>query len=207
MKNSGKKILDGEDAFRLYDTFGFPVDLTKEILEEKGFEVDEDGFAACMKKQKETARKARKVSNYMGADATVYDDIDASITSKFIGYDKLICESTASVLTSETDIIEALADGDKGTIFTDETTFYATMGGQEGDCGVIETANGKFVVEDTIKLRGGKFGHVGYMESGMLSTEKPFLLKSMSRLVVIQRKTTAQHIFSRRRSKLSLALM
>ena len=169
LKNSGKKILDGEDAFRLYDTFGFPVDLTKEILEEKGFEVDEDGFAACMKKQKETARKARKVSNYMGADATVYDDIDASITSKFIGYDKLICESTASVLTSETDIVEALADGDKGTIFTDETTFYATMGGQEGDKGVIRTAGGgEFRVTEAIHLLGGKIGHIGVMTKGMI---------------------------------------
>ena len=169
LKNSGKKILDGEDAFRLYDTFGFPVDLTKEILEEKGFEVDEDGFAACMKKQKETARKARKVSNYMGADATVYDDIDASITSKFIGYDKLICESTASVLTSETDIVEALADGDKGTIFTDETTFYATMGGQEGDKGMIRTAGGgEFRVTEAIHLLGGKIGHIGVMTKGMI---------------------------------------
>ena len=169
LKNSGKKILDGEDAFRLYDTFGFPVDLTKEILEEKGFEVDEDGFAACMKKQKETARKARKVSNYMGADATVYDDIDASITSKFIGYDKLICESKASVLTSETDIVEALADGDKGTIFTDETTFYATMGGQEGDKGVIRTAGGgEFRVTEAIHLLGGKIGHIGVMTKGMI---------------------------------------
>ena len=169
LKNSGKKILDGEDAFRLYDTFGFPVDLTKEILEEKGFEVDEDGFAACMKKQKETARKARKVSNYMGADATVYDDIDASITSKFIGYDKLICESTASVLTSETDIVEALADGDKGTIFTGETTFYATMGGQEGDKGVIRTAGGgEFRVTEAIHLLGGKIGHIGVMTKGMI---------------------------------------
>lgn len=169
LKNSGKKILDGEDAFRLYDTFGFPVDLTKEILEEKGFEVDEDGFAACMKKQKETARKARKVSNYMGADATVYDDIDASITSKFIGYDKLICESTASVLTSETDIVEALADGDKGTIFTGETTFYATMGGQEGDKGMIRTAGGgEFRVTEAIHLLGGKIGHIGVMTKGMI---------------------------------------
>lgn len=169
LKNSGKKILDGEDAFRLYDTFGFPVDLTKEILEEKGFEVDEDGFAACMKKQKETARKARKVSNYMGADATVYDDIDASITSKFIGYDKLICESKASVLTSETDIVEALADGDKGTIFTDETTFYATMGGQEGDKGMIRTAGGgEFRVTEAIHLLGGKIGHIGVMTKGMI---------------------------------------
>jgi alanyl-tRNA synthetase len=169
LKNSGKKILDGEDAFRLYDTFGFPVDLTKEILEEKGFEVDEDGFAACMKKQKETARKARKVSNYMGADATVYDDIDACITSKFIGYDKLICESKASVLTSETDIVEALADGDKGTIFTDETTFYATMGGQEGDKGMIRTAGGgEFRVTEAIHLLGGKIGHIGVMTKGMI---------------------------------------
>ena len=75
------------------------------------------------------------------------------------------------------EIVTSLVEGQKGTVFVKETPFYATMGGQEGDCGVIETANGKFVVEDTIKLRGGKFGHVGRMESGMLSTGETVTLK------------------------------
>ena len=76
----------------LYDTYGFPLDLTKEILEEKGYSIDEDGFKAAMEEQRVKARTSRKVSNYMGKDATVYDEIDPSITSEFVGYDKLSYE-------------------------------------------------------------------------------------------------------------------
>ena len=113
----------------------------------------------------------------MGADATVYDEIDVNVTTEFEGYDHLTYDSEITVLTTEKEIVTSLMEGQKGTVFVKETPFYATMGGQEGDCGVIETANGKFVVEDTIKLRGGKFGHVGYMESGMLSTGETVSLK------------------------------
>ena len=113
----------------------------------------------------------------MGADATVYDDIDVNVTTEFVGYDHLTFDSKVTVLTTETEIVNSLMEGQKGTVFTEQTPFYATMGGQVGDTGVIETANGKFVVEDTIKLRGGKFGHVGHMESGMISTGETVSLK------------------------------
>ena len=113
----------------------------------------------------------------MGADATVYDEIDVNVTTEFEGYDHLTYDSEITVLTTEKEIVTSLMEGQKGTVFVRETPFYATMGGQEGDTGVIETANGKFVVEDTIKLRGGKFGHVGHMESGMLSTGETVALK------------------------------
>ena len=113
----------------------------------------------------------------MGADATVYDDIDVNVTTEFVGYDHLTFDSKVTVLTTETEIVNSLMEGQKGTVFTEQTPFYATMGGQVGDTGVIETANGKFVVEDTIKLRGGKFGHVGHMESGMISTDETVSLK------------------------------
>ena len=177
MKSAGEKVLSGENAFKLYDTYGFPLDLTKEILEEKGYEVDEDGFHKAMDEQRTKAREAREVTNYMGADATVYDEIDTSITTEFVGYDHLSFESKVTVLTTQTGIAGSLMEGQRGTVFVEKTPFYATMGGQEGDSGVIETANGKFVVEDTIKLRGGKFGHVGYMESGMISTGETVSLK------------------------------
>ena len=144
------------------------MDLTKEILEEKGYDIDEEGFQKCMEEQRNKARSAREVTNYMGADATVYDDIDVNVTTEFVGYDHLTFDSKVTVLTTETEIVNSLMEGQKGTIFVEKTPFYATMGGQVGDTGVIETANGKFVVEDTIKLRGGKFGHVGHMESGMI---------------------------------------
>ena len=164
----GKKQLGGADAFRLYDTYGFPLDLTKEILEEKGFTVDEEGFKACMQEQKDKARKARKVTNYMGADVTVYESIDPAVTTEFVGYDNLTFDSKVTVLTTETELVEALTDGEIGTVIVEQTPFYATMGGQEGDIGVITTADGEFKVENTIKLLGGKVGHIGKVTKGML---------------------------------------
>ena len=168
MEAKGKKVLSGEDAFKLYDTYGFPMDLTQEILEEKGFSIDEKGFKEAMEVQRTNARKARKVTNYMGADVTVYESIDPSITTEFIGYDKLEADSEIAVLTTETELVEALSDGEVGTIIVKETPFYATMGGQQGDKGVIRTADGSFKVEDTIKLLGGKVGHIGKVVSGMI---------------------------------------
>ncbi len=177
MKEAGKTTLDGADAFKLYDTYGFPLDLTKEILEEKGFDVDEEGFKANMEAQRQAARKARKTTNYMGADVTVYQSIDPAVTSKFVGYDKLVSNSKILVLTTEDEIVEALTDGQNGTIITEETPFYGTMGGQQGDIGVIETESGSFVVKDTIHLQGGKIGHVGTMTKGMLTQGETVTLK------------------------------
>lgn len=170
MEADGVKVLSGENAFKLYDTYGFPMDLTQEILEEKGFSVDEEGFKKAMEVQRTTARKARKVTNYMGADETVYESVDPSVTTEFVGYDSLNCKSKITVLTTETEIVEALSDGEVGTVIVEQTPFYATMGGQQGDKGIIRTATGEFQVEDTIKLLGGKVGHVGKMISGMMKT-------------------------------------
>ena len=177
MQEKGEKTLSGADAFKLYDTYGFTLDLTKEILEEKRLAVDEDGFKAAMEEQRVKARTAREVTNYMGADATVYDEIAAEVTSVFVGYDKLAHESKVTVVTTETEVAEALSDGQAGTIFVEETPFYATSGGQEADKGLIKTAEGVFEVEDTIKLRGGKIGHVGKMRSGMIKTGDTVILE------------------------------
>ena len=168
MTESGRKELSGEDAFKLYDTYGFPLDLTMEILEEKGFTVDEEGFKKAMQEQKDKARAARKVTNYMGADVTVYESIDPSITSKFVGYDRLTHSSKITVITTETELTEAVSEGENATIFVEETPFYATMGGQCGDTGIIRTAEGEFAVKDTVKLLGGKIGHIGTVTKGML---------------------------------------
>ena len=173
----GKNMLSGEDAFRLYDTYGFPLDLTMEILEEKGIGVDEEGFKAAMQKQKDTARAARKVTNYMGADVTIYESIDPAITTEFVGYDHLNYDSEITVLTTETELVSALTDGEAGTIIVKETPFYATMGGQSGDNGIITCPDGEFQVEDTIKLLGGKVGHIGRMVKGMLKVGDKVTLK------------------------------
>ena len=168
LEKKGEKTLSGEMAFKLYDTYGFPLDLTKEILEEKGIDVDEEGFQAAMEIQRKTARDAREVTNYMGADVTVYESIDPSVTSVFVGYDHLSYQSEITVLTTETELVDALTEGQAGTLFVGETPFYATSGGQEADKGVIRTAEGEFQVEDVIKLLGGKIGHVGRVTKGMV---------------------------------------
>ncbi len=177
MTQQGVTVLAGEDAFRLYDTYGFPLDLTKEILEEKQFGVDEAGFDSAMKKQKETARKAHKTTNYMGADVTVYESIDPALTSVFVGYDHLEEQSCITAMTTDTEVVEALTDGQGGTIIVNETPFYATMGGQEGDKGTICSAGGEFCVEETIKLKGGKVGHVGRVTKGMFQLGETVTLR------------------------------
>lgn len=170
IKAAGSTVLSGDDAFKLYDTYGFPLDLTKEILSEKNITVDEEGFKRSMDEQRKKAHDARKTTNYMGADATVYDKINPVITSTFVGYDTFDCSSKISVLTTQDEVVEALSEGIRGTIIVDKTPFYATMGGQEGDTGLIKTEEGEFRVETTIKLKGGKIGHVGIMTKGMIKT-------------------------------------
>ena len=168
LQKSGEKVLSGENTFKLYDTYGFPIDLTIEILEEKGFSVDEDGFKEAMENQRQTARDARETTNYMGKDVTIYQSIDASVESKFVGYDRLIHESKVTVLTTKDAIVDELKEGEEGTILVEETPMYATMGGQVADAGVIEGADGTFVVEDVIKLQGTKIGHVGRVTKGVI---------------------------------------
>ena len=169
MSKSGTKLMSGEDAFKLYDTYGFPLDLTKEILEEKGLSVDEEGFAKAMAEQKRKAKEARKTTNYMGADVTVYQSIPTDIVTKFLGYTELEAKSKVLVLTTQSDLAESLTEDMGGSIITGQSPFYAAMGGQCGDIGTISSATGTFVVEDTIKLQGDKQAHVGYVESGYIS--------------------------------------
>ena len=177
---SGSKVLSGDKAFKLYDTYGFPLDLTKEILEEAEITVDEDGFHACMEEQRQKARSARKTTNYMGADATIYESLDVKVHSSFDGYDKLEKESDVLFLTkSEKDadgkvvssVVDTLSDSETGSIIVSSTPFYGTMGGQTGDTGIISTENGTFVVQDTIHVSGEKIAHIGYVESGEINVK------------------------------------
>lgn len=198
MESKGEKTLNGEDAFRLYDTYGFPLDLTKEILEEKELGVDEEGFHACMEVQRKKARDAREVTNYMGADVTVYESIDPGVTSTFVGYDNLTYDSDVTVLTTEEEIVDALSEGQKGTIFVNETPFYATSGGQEADTGYIRTAEGEFKVEDTVKLLGGKIGHIGEMTKGMIKTgDKVTLEVDAKKRALSARNHSATHLLQK----------
>ena len=198
MMKAAKTQLSGEDAFRLYDTYGFPLDLTKEILEEKTLTIDEDGFQAAMKEQKEKARAARKVTNYMGADVTVYESLDPAISSEFVGYDKLVWESEVTAMTTEEAVVDALTDGENGTIIVSRTPFYGTMGGQCGDTGVIRCADGEFEVKDTVHLAGGKIGHIGRMTKGMIKNgDKVELAVNASERAATCKNHSATHLLQK----------
>ena len=195
LKKEGKTCLSGENAFKLYDTYGFPVDLTAEIIGEKGFTYDEDGFKKCMEEQRNKARQARKETNYMGTDASVYQEIDPRITSSFTGYDRLEDESEILVMTTEDELVEGLTDGERGTIITEKTPFYGTMGGQNGDSGLIKGKEGTFRVETTIHLLGGKIGHVGIMTGGQMRTgDKVKLSVDKERRQLISNNHSATHL-------------
>ena len=153
------------------------MDLTEEILADDGISVDKDGFAKAMEEQRVKARKARKTTNYMGADVTIYQSIDPAITSTFVGYEYTQYTSEITVMTTEDEIVPALSDGQNGTIFTQETPFYATSGGQSADTGFIYGQDAVFEVKDTIKLQGGKIGHVGTVIQGVFKTGEKVDLK------------------------------
>lgn len=190
-----KNILSGEDVFKLYDTYGFPVDLTAEIISEHNFTYDKEGFDKCMEEQRNKARSARKETNYMGSDATVYNEIDPSISSKFVGYEYTTYDSKVTVMTTEDAIVDTLKEGEKGTIIVLETPFYGTRGGQVGDTGVIESENGLFKVEDTIHLLGEKIAHIGKMVKGFISVNDKVTLKvDKNRRKLIASNHSATHL-------------
>ena len=198
MEAEKKTVLSGENTFKLYDTYGFPIDLTIEILEEKGFTVDEEGFKEAMEVQRQKARDAREETNYMGADVTIYQSIDAAIESKFVGYHDLTHDSKVTVLTTADALVDELKEGMEGTILVEETPFYATMGGQVADTGVIRTANVEFVVEDTIKLQGTKIGHVGKMTKGSIKVgETVTLAVDEARRNLIANNHSATHLMQK----------
>jgi alanyl-tRNA synthetase len=206
LKAAGETVLSGDNAFKLYDTYGFPLDLTVEILEEAGMTVDTEGFNKAMDIQRETARKSRKVSNYMGADATIYEQLDTELTTTFTGYDKTTDTSEIAALTADlvedgnnvSEIVDVLSEGMNGSIITKNTPFYATMGGQIGDTGVIETAGGRFIVKDTIKVVGNKVAHLGYVEAGEIKvSDTATLIVNADRRSLICKNHSATHLLQK----------
>ena len=163
-KSSSRRI-SGKDAFYLYDTFGFPLELTVEMAQEKGVSVDEEGFASSMEEQKQKAREGANFSIKSSAgDNAVFDELDDSITTEFTGYELTEDQGKIVAIGSDT-LIDEAKEGKECIIVTDRTPFYATMGGQKGDFGFI-SGNGTFKVTDTIKLSGSRVGHAGIVESG-----------------------------------------
>ncbi len=165
-KAAGKTVIDGDSAFYLYDTFGFPIELTVEMAEEEGLSVDEAGFDSAMEKAKEKARENKSFKATLNTDADYFKDLD--ITTEFDGYDRLSEDSVIAALADTENSVDTLAEGAKGTVITEKTPFYATMGGQIADMGTIETATGLFVVEDTVKLKNGNTAHTGFVKNGTI---------------------------------------
>ena len=166
-KEADSGQIDGKSAFYLYDTFGFPIELTVELAGEEGLSVDEDGFAKAMEEQK--ARDNQNFSTRLSADNGLYEKLDAGIVSEFIGYDTLKAEETIAAVNNGSEWKDSLKEGEEGTVITAKTPFYATMGGQKGDFGVIVTKNGTFDVQETVKLPGGRIGHIGKVVSGSIA--------------------------------------
>ncbi len=165
--SEGKKAIEGKDAFFLYDTFGFPVELTVELAEEEGFTVDEKGFAAAMEEQKQKARDNQNFAANLTTGAGLFDELAEDIKCEFVGYDSLSCEGSVVAMAGAEALTDSLSEGQQGTIITDKTSFYGTMGGQVGDIGEITGKDGaKFKVSETVKVAGGRTAHVGTVVKG-----------------------------------------
>lgn len=170
VKAASKNKIEGKDAFYLYDTFGFPIELTVELANENGMSVDEEGFKASMEEQKQLARDNMSFSQKLSdKDSKVYDEIDASIVSEFIGYDTLSADDKILAIVSGSELKNEIAGGDEAVIITGKTPFYATMGGQLGDIGTIRTKNGSFEVTEAVKLPSDRIGHVGKVTEGTIA--------------------------------------
>lgn len=174
-KESNAKAIDGKEAFYLYDTFGFPLELTVEMAAEEGLTVDENGFAASMEEQKQLARAGKSFAQK--DTSSVFDSLDEKLTTEFVGYDTLTAAAAVAAISDGASLVKSLKEGETGTIVTARTPFYATMGGQKGDTGIIETSSGSFKVTETVKVPGGRVGHIGTVVSGTIDEGSEATLK------------------------------
>ena len=195
LNEKGEKTLDGEACFKLSDTYGFPIDLTREILEEKGIGVDEKGFEKAMQVQRETARAARGDSKYMGADETVFHKIDKEISTEFTGYDRFEDDGAIDFIANDDELVEKADAGEIVYIVPRKTPFYAESGGQAADTGVITTASGKAEVLDVQKAVGGKFAHkVKVTEGGIAQGQQAHFAVDKSARLSTMRNHSCAHL-------------
>ena len=163
----GETVFSGADTFKLYDTFGFPIDLTAEMAADEGLTVDEDAFRRLMQEQKERAREARKALGDLGwAGVEFGKDVPST---EFVGYDRTSCEATVVALVREDELCGRIEAGSDGIMVLDQSPFYAEMGGQVADHGVITAKGMTFTVTDVQKNKGGKFMHYGHLAEGELA--------------------------------------
>ena len=195
LEEAKSTVLSGEKAFKLYDTYGFPLELTEEILEEKNMTVDHEEFKKEMEAQRERARSARGETSYMGADENPINKVKAEVETEFVGY--TTTEGTGKVVVLATDeaFVEELNEGTKGYILTDKTPFYAEMGGQIGDTGIITGANGSAYVYNTKKNVGGKTIHYVEVKNGSIKiNEEVTLTVDKVRRACVCKNHTATHM-------------
>ena len=169
-KEAGIRVVDGKTAFRLHDTFGFPIDLTKDIAEEKGFTVDEEGFAQEMEKQKQMAREALKSDESQAWDLDVFDLINDAEPTEFLGYDEEKCQGKVLYISNGKELVDSAQEGEEVTVVLDRTVFYAESGGQKGDTGTIQNSVMEMEVKDCTKSPKGLFLHTGVVKAGSVKT-------------------------------------
>jgi len=195
LKNKGEKVLSGDKAFKLYDTYGFPIELTKEILEEKNIGIDEEGFAKEMEAQKQRARAAREETNYMGTEDTIINKLPKELVTEFLGYDTLTIEAKVIAIIKGEELVEKLEKGDKGIIVVDKTPFYAEKGGQIGDIGSLSGEGVKAKIQDCRNNVSGKILHfVEVMEGNIKLQDKVNLTVDNLRRDAIKKNHSATHL-------------
>ena len=189
----GERVFSGADAFKLYDTYGFPIDLTREMVQEQDMTVDEDAFQELMEQQRVRARKAREV---LGDLAWAGVDLGLDTTpTKFTGYDHTVDQGTILAIVCDGEVCSEIDEGKQGVLVLDCTPFYAEMGGQVADNGVIETDGALFQVTDVQKDKAGKFLHHGVMHSGRLQVEQTVTARiDTDRRKAIMRAHSATHL-------------
>lgn len=195
IKSKNKKTIPGEMVFKLHDTYGFPLDLTREIAEENGLVVDEEGFKSEMDEQKKKARAAHNSKDTSAWADSVFDKLDKSLKTTFVGYDDTSNDANIIYIVKEGVLVEAAQEGDEVTIILDRTAFYAESGGQVGDIGTITTKNGVVKIENCIKTADGKFLHTGIVESGLIENGTGAKVQiDLKRRMAISRNHTTTHL-------------
>lgn len=198
VKEKGGKILPGEYAFRLHDTFGFPYDLTKEIAAENGLEVDEEGYKKMMEKQREKAREALKEKGASAWAGDAVEGIDPEVSTGFVGYETLSSTSNVLYLIKDGSVCRKLSEGEKGILIPARTPFYAESGGQVGDTGYIISETGTMRIDNCTKTPDGKYFHIGVVESGEINEGDAITLKvDEKRRADTARNHTVTHLLHR----------
>lgn len=195
LKSKNELVMPGEMVFKLHDTYGFPLDLTREIAEENGLSIDEAGFKKEMDAQKKRAKEAHlsKDSSAWGDD--VYGKLDKSVKTQFVGYTEEKNEAKVLYIVKDGEVVETAQEGDEVTVILDKTCFYAESGGQVGDTGTISSKNCTVMVNNTTKIADGKFLHSGIVLSGLLETGNEVVAQiDKKRRLAIARNHTTTHL-------------